>query len=1531
MRRKRASQKLIEDGDNLLREDDFDGAEQRYRQALQKDAASVEAIYSLGCVASRRGDHDAAGQWAERAIRQDPRYKPARYLLGNSLFARERHQEALNVLLDADPAEDDHRAIAQIGMLREKLGRWQEAESAFRSVLEQISSSYLTRYDVIAMHDHSPFSADLHHALARVLQRQGNRDEAWLHYHLARRVDPTTELDPMYREILTEEDVENHPSFDRQGTPNPGVDAELAHKLQYVLGMAEYDDVARAVREVGLDGATQDLAHMIQAAQATGHIVLSARVRLVADVANREDGTLLHSVLKSANWLRLLEIAEEHHAGRVAEAEALALARRVRADAATAVPFAALVRRFVRLQPETGRSVALVAKAALERSTHEALRGYGAFLWGEYCFAAARDHDAETELRAACERFFGAGDVVYATTAFEKLAQLQQQRGEQDGCVETCARFLELARRSGDPHIEIDALGVLAQHQAMNGRFDDARATALEATTLVRSYGAPTHVREGLERMLRHLGEIAGVPLSGSPVSSLADMIDQARDFLVSGRFQDALPVLEQAQARALETNQFTDLVQVLFLVGCARRGIGDIAGARAALKEALGRGEPLTALIDLTPILTELAETAEQEGDQKTAISYAERALAEARRRNDRQSQALCHRYLSKLFANVDEQRAVEHLGRFLELSPREKDEANDDSDTFRSAREAFERRDYVQAVLDFERFLAAAPASSRQRPGVIRNLALARFATGDAQAALRGLLEAADAFEEQKEPAAAVDALDRALRIAFDARHNLSAIAQRIGEIARRPASPGVRRSCLTEAAVALADAERQTEAEAAALQALEIAESSDWRDRRDAMRCRTTLGRLLRATGRYEESVRHYEAALEFAHSLGDEPEEGTIRGWKAISHRYLHQLDDAIKEYKAAIKIAQHYRDIVSEATHRMNLVSTLLDLGQRDEARENALAALRLAERDGNRRVMDRVLSALVGQFRREELPPEVYSHLDSFEERAAASPDDFMRALGLTYRARKLILQGRLDEGSEAFENVMEIHRRRDDRYNLASSYLNRARELAAAGATERARGDAAEASQRAAEIQHRALALECDEFLLGLELSAGDEQRVEACLARVVEAWRQLRGTLDNDEDRVRFADRAVPLVERCVGFFLTLGRNERAFAMVEWGRAQALSDLVAAAGLRAMAEESVTLSPRVPAGVPDARRVLLEAEGPAVLLSLSYVDEHLVAMALRDEGELQVRRTAFTKQRIGDWLKTFRLEMHEYRGRGGMTWLDLATEFTGAFTDLIRQDDLAIFLLEEDLQVLPLAAMRLPGGDLLMERAAVAYAPSLTVLDQIRHRQVSRGEHSRLDVASIGIAFPDEALAVHQMVGGVAITGNSLDKSDLQKFVSDKAIVHVACHGHFDAELPLYSGLHLRSPSSPFLADILTVRDLVGWQLDTNLLVLSACETGLGEVATSEFLGLTRNLLAASADSVIATLWPVRRMPTRDFMLDLYRGISDAHKQSTIIDTARLLRAAQCRAAGSGDYYDWAAFKVIGWPSFRIPMEAA
>ena len=115
-----------------------------------------------------------------------------------------------------------------------------------------------------------------------------------------------------------------------------------------------------------------------------------------------------------------------------------------------------------------------------------------------------------------------------------------------------------------------------------------------------------------------------------------------------------------------------------------------------------------------------------------------------------------------------------------------------------------------------------------------------------------------------------------------------------------------------------------------------------------------------------------------------------------------------------------------------------------------------------------------------------------------------------------------------------------------------------------------------------------------------------------------------------------------------------------------------------------------------------------------------------------------------------------------------------------------------------------------------------------------------------------------------------------------------------------------------------------LLTAEDVTGLDLlDTELVVLSACNTGLGEIRTGEgVFGLRRAFQIAGVRTVIMSLWPVEDQATRTWMRTLYEGRLRQH-----LTTAEAVRAAgrrvlnerRARGLGAHPFY-WAAFVAAG-----------
>jgi CHAT domain-containing protein len=103
---------------------------------------------------------------------------------------------------------------------------------------------------------------------------------------------------------------------------------------------------------------------------------------------------------------------------------------------------------------------------------------------------------------------------------------------------------------------------------------------------------------------------------------------------------------------------------------------------------------------------------------------------------------------------------------------------------------------------------------------------------------------------------------------------------------------------------------------------------------------------------------------------------------------------------------------------------------------------------------------------------------------------------------------------------------------------------------------------------------------------------------------------------------------------------------------------------------------------------------------------------------------------------------------------------------------------------------------------------------------------------------------------------------------------------------------------------------AEILETLDL-----QAELVVLSACDTGLGDITGDGVIGLARSLIASGTPSVLVSLWSVPDAPTADLMIDFYKEWSGGK------DKAQALRHAMLKTMEEHpDPKNWAAFTLIG-----------
>lgn len=242
--------------------------------------------------------------------------------------------------------------------------------------------------------------------------------------------------------------------------------------------------------------------------------------------------------------------------------------------------------------------------------------------------------------------------------------------------------------------------------------------------------------------------------------------------------------------------------------------------------------------------------------------------------------------------------------------------------------------------------------------------------------------------------------------------------------------------------------------------------------------------------------------------------------------------------------------------------------------------------------------------------------------------------------------------------------------------------------------------------------------------------------------------------------------------------------------------------------------------------------------------------------------------------------------------------------------------------------LHYLPFGAFRDPRTrHYLIEDYTITYAPSASSIRFLRDKETPVKGRALVIGAPAGVSpeLPGamrEAMMVGARLHSVPMVGTAAKESLLYQLKGDVDLVHIAAHGFYEADAPLFSRLALAegdgSDGNVEVHEILSDVDLTG----VNLVVLSACQTGLGKVsAGDEIVGLTSALLYAGTPGVISTLWEIGDDAAAALMSHFYSRLLHG------VSAADALRFAQLQLL-HGDYPDphqWAAFTLNGNPEGR------
>lgn len=197
-----------------------------------------------------------------------------------------------------------------------------------------------------------------------------------------------------------------------------------------------------------------------------------------------------------------------------------------------------------------------------------------------------------------------------------------------------------------------------------------------------------------------------------------------------------------------------------------------------------------------------------------------------------------------------------------------------------------------------------------------------------------------------------------------------------------------------------------------------------------------------------------------------------------------------------------------------------------------------------------------------------------------------------------------------------------------------------------------------------------------------------------------------------------------------------------------------------------------------------------------------------------------------------------------------------------------------------------------------------------------------------SNLQIPSINLKWSEsEVTGISKILSGKIFLYDQASEEKFKTLASQANIIHLATHAVIDDEAPLYSKF-LFSHSNKTIEDgLLHTYEIYNTDLNANLAVLSACNTGTGKLVNGEgIMSLARGFMYAGCPNVVVSLWQVDDKSTASIMNNFYKEIKKGADKDAALRNAKLEYLKNADEVKSNPFY-WAGFVLIG-NSYPVPF---
>ena len=644
----------------------------------------------------------------------------------------------------------------------------------------------------------------------------------------------------------------------------------------------------------------------------------------------------------------------------------------------------------------------------------------------------------------------------------------------------------------------------------------------------------------------------------------------------------------------------------------------------------------------------------------------------------------------------------------------------------------------------------------------------------------------------------------------------------------------------------------------------------------------------GNVYDLMGKYPQALVAYQGALKIYQDINNPSEEGTTLSNIGGIYSVLGQYQRALKYYQSALEIAKNLGNKSNEGVFLSNVGMGYYQLEQYNKAKDYHQQAITVDRATGNREAESTALNNLA----------QDYHALKQYVE-------------SLKIHIQSLTIKQSIgDRAGEAYvlNNIGQDYSSVDEIEKSLIYY------------------------RQATAIAHSIKYLETEGVALnnqGIALYRLDRlPEAEAQLRAAISIWESLRAGLV-DRDKISLQDRIKGTYDLLQKVLIEQNKFQAALEIAERGRARVLAELLASKipTINSATSQKIRQAPNL------SKIQQIARAQKATLVEYSTIGDRILIWVIKPTGKITFHQTKLPpKTTLKDLVDTTRDGIGANRGARSKddtpnpTGGDLKQLHQLLIAPIVKDlptkpEERVIILPQNELFLVPFAALQDAQDRYLIQQHTITIAPSIQVL------ALSEAKSNRLSkVAPLVVGNPimpsfdpplrplpgseGEAKGIGTILQVAPLIGAQADKQKVIALMKTAPIIHLATHGLLDT-------IKGDIPGAIALTNgFLTSGEIFDMQLSANLVVLSACDTGRGDLTGEGVVGISRSFSVAGVPSVIVSLWEVNDEATKALMEEFYRNL-----QLKKLPKAQALRQAMLTTMV--DYPNpnfWSAFMLVG-----------